>query len=165
MISDQAKGLFHRAIMMALCAFNKVIARTPPGNWNEKAAKHLGYEGDYSEKSLLEFFESVDDKKLGAVAMTLTTDAEKYCEGVLNAFAPVIEPYVNEKTFISEEAVIMARKAWSKDIDIIVGANSFEGSLMAMLGDKATEFMRDNESCFAPLSDLKLKPNDELAKN
>lgn len=164
MISDQAKGLFHRAIMMAGTVFNR-FAITTPCNWNERFAKTIGYEGEMSEENLLEFFENCDAKKLGQSMMAIANPEEKYGNFVWNSFAPVIEPYITEKTFIPEGPALMVRNAWASNIDIIVGANSSEGLLSNLMGtNEAIEYLHQNESCFAPLQDLQLKPTDERAK-
>lgn len=79
---------------------------------------------------------------------------------------PVIEPYVNEGTFLPKHPIEMGESAWSKDIDVIFGGTSHEGLLMNMFtkdDDKFFTYLQD-PVYFAPLIDLNLKPNDEMAQ-
>lgn len=165
MIFEQAKGLFHKAIMMAGSVFSKSYALTPPGDWNVRLAKHLKYEGDSTnERDLLEFFTTCDASELMAAIMTTATSEETVFGSILNAFAPVIEPYITSQTLIYEDPMLMARKAWSKDMNLIIGYNSHEGLLMRAMAGISLELLKKNESGFAPLRDLGLKPDDQLAR-
>lgn len=76
---------------------------------------------------------------------------------------PVVEPYVTENTFIPKNPVLMAREAWSKDIDVIFGATSNEGLFMNMFimqDERYLNYFR-NPAYFTPLLDFNLQPTDE----
>jgi hypothetical protein len=58
----------------------------------------------------------------------------------------------------------MARKAWSKDMDIIIGANSLEGSAyLYMVSDTMFDVLKQ-VSYYAPLREIGLDVDDERAK-
>jgi cholinesterase len=78
----------------------------------------------------------------------------------------VVEPYITSHTFIDRSPIVMARDAWSKDIDVIIGGTSNEGLLMLFIVDpknKRMQFMEDSTN-FTPFLDLNLKKNDPKAK-
>lgn len=78
---------------------------------------------------------------------------------------PVIEPYITEDTFIPKHPLLMAREAWSKDIDVIFGATSNEGLFMNMftkMDERYLNYFR-NSAYFTPLLDMNLQPTDEMA--
>lgn len=78
---------------------------------------------------------------------------------------PVIEPYVTENTFISKHPILMAREAWSKDIDVIFGATSNEGLFMNVFINMDERYLTNfrNSVYFTPLLDFNLVPTDEKA--
>ena len=164
MISDLAKGLFHKAIMQSGSAFCKYYSVVPPKNWTERLVKQHGYDGELNEKTMLEFLESIDPTDLCMSYLANITDTEKYGEKIMTGYGPVIEPYIDNKTFITEDPILMAKKAWSKNMDVIIGANSFEGSVyLYMVSDQTFEVLK-NESYYAPLRELSLCVEDEKAK-
>lgn len=116
------------------------------------------------QQDLLEFFTTCDASELMAAIMTTATSEETVFGSILNAFAPVIEPYITSQTLIYEDPMLMARKAWSKDMNLIIGYNSHEGLLMRAMAGISLELLKMNESGFAPLRDLGLKPDDQLAR-
>jgi cholinesterase len=135
MMSDLAKGLFHKAIPMSGTSFIKTWTFADKKELTERLAKGLGWDGNGGERKILEVLENADAKKIVEVEMSLLTKEEIFEEHILFPFTPVIEPYVTENTLISEDPVLMGRKAWSNDIDCIFGVSSLEGSLMSIFPD------------------------------
>lgn len=97
----------------------------PDCGWAERLAKALGWNGIGGEKELLEFLQNADPFAMVELQKSLIT--EKEAGRVAFSFGPHIEPYVTSSTFISEDTLALCRKAWSKDIDILMGGTSDEG--------------------------------------
>jgi cholinesterase len=74
MISERSKGLFHRAIPMSGTSLNWNWAHHPRRNYAERIARVCGYEGDGSEKSVLEFLEGADFVNIVEAAEVILTD-------------------------------------------------------------------------------------------
>lgn len=163
MLSDQSKNLFHRAILMSGVAFNKVWAFSPQRNWPQRLAEKLGFSGS-GEKEILEFLESADAVALMEAENNLLTREEINGMHLMFPFGAVVEPYVNEKTFIPADPVAMARNAWSKDIDCIVGYTSSDGlgAPVDFLKDLANT-LEENFAYFAPF-EMKLDNKSDAAK-
>ena len=166
MLSVQSKNLFQKAILMSGCAFNKTWAlESLRREFGERLGKKLGWDGNGGEKKLLEVLESADPHDLmqHSAPNTFLTD-EEYSEFLIFAFVPVIEPYITSSTFIDRDPILMARDAWSKSIDCIVGGNNFEGAF-ATLFERKEKFIEtfENANYFAPLSELGLKNSDSDA--
>lgn len=123
-VSEMSKGLFQKAIIMSGCVLNK-FAFTPQRDWANRLARKLGYEGDNTDVNILEFLRQEDPVKIVEVQESLFLPEEK---GKISlSFAPHIEPYVNSETFNYELPIDLVRKAWSNDIDILLGVTSDEG--------------------------------------
>lgn len=140
----------------------------PPSNWAERLAKYMGWAGR-NEAEMLEFFESCDSFDMIKAQSNIFTKEEKYGLHVLFSFSPVIEPYTSENCFIPKSPILMSREAWSKEIDCIIGATSFEGLINGFIEkydiDEHLKVAKENVAYFAPLTDLKINANSEEAKN
>lgn len=125
MLSDNSKNLFHKAIVMSGCALN---------NWSllemhdmpKRLAIALGWHGNGDAVEVLEFLRSVDPRRIVVEQMRLPSPAEIKRQ-IIFAFGPTIEPYVSEQCIIPENPLLMARKAWSHDIPVMIGGTSDEG--------------------------------------
>jgi carboxylesterase type B len=135
-ISDHSKGLFHRAIPMSGTAFNKTWALHKNRKLTERLAKKIGWDGVGGDKELLEFFENADVDVIINESKDLLNDEEKYENGLLFGFGPIIEPYITENCFIPKDPILMAREAWGNDIDIVIGGCSNEGLMTTFMADK-----------------------------
>lgn len=159
MISEQSKGLFHKAIVMSGCTFNKTWALAPQKDFAQRLGKKIGWDGTGGDSKLLEVLEAADPHELvqQSAPNTILTEQE-FSEFLIFAFCPVIEPYVTEKTFISKDPILMARDAWSKDISIIIGGASLEGAFTTIF-DRSESFIDifENANYFAPHRELGLK--------
>jgi cholinesterase len=164
MISNLSKGLFQKAIPMSGSAFCKVWSQIPSREWPLKLAKHLGYTGRANEKDLLEFLEKPDGMAIVQAAKKVLTVEEEIGLHILYAFGPVVEPYISDNCFIPKDPVLMAREAWSKDVDLLIGATSNEGILRVNSeADKISEVLQ-NVNYFAPVNELGIKAGSEKAR-
>ena len=58
LVSEQSKGLFHRAILLSGCSFNKTWALSQRKDFASRLAKKLGWDGSGGDKKLLEVLEN-----------------------------------------------------------------------------------------------------------
>lgn len=125
MISNHSRNLFHKAIVMSGCALN---------NWSllkmhdmpKRLAIALGWDGNGGDLDVLEYLRSADPKRIVAEQMRLPS-ADEIKRQTIFAFGPIIEPYISEQCIIPEDPLLMARKAWSHDIPVMIGGTSDEG--------------------------------------
>lgn len=136
-VSEGSKGLFKRAIIMSGCVLN-FWSLTPQSDWASRLARKLGYCGKEDEREILDFLRKADPVKIVEQQSTLLKNDEK----VAFAFAPHIEHYENDNTFILKKPIELLRSAWSNDIDLLIGGTSDEGIMYL-------ENLRDNPSILA----------------
>lgn len=132
MMTPLAKGLFHRAIPMSGTGFIKAWSFADKPELTERLAMALGWDGKDGEKGILDTLENTSVKDIVEAESKLLTNEEKFTEHIYFPFTPVIEPYVNERTFLPKDPVLLGREAWSNDIDSIIGGTSLEGGMMIM---------------------------------
>lgn len=123
-VSEGSKGLFQKAIIMSGCVLNK-FSLTPQRNWAFRLAVKLGYKGGEDEEEILSYLQKSDPVEIVQVQDTLVLSDEK--SQISMAFAPSIEYYETEETFISDKPIELVRKAWSNNIDVMIGGTSDEG--------------------------------------
>lgn len=164
MISEASRGLFQKAIPMSGVALNRTWTCIPRKNWAERVAKSLGYEGDLTDKDILEFLESREPTDFMECLFKTTTDVETFGEHICLAFLPCVEPYETTTCFIPKDPVLMARNAWSDSIPCMIGGTSFEGLLRANFMPEVGAKILQNFNYFAPLYELGLSVDSEKAK-
>lgn len=124
-VSEQSKGLFQKAIIMSGCVLNR-FSLTPQRDWAFRLAQKLGYEGvGTDEESILNFLHEADPVEIVRVQDSLLKSDER--GKISMPFAPTIEHYETDRTFINGQPLDLARKAWSNRIDILIGGTSDEG--------------------------------------
>lgn len=123
-VSERSKGLFQRAIIMSGCVLNSWTL-TPHRDWAYRLATKIGYEGNESEKDVLEFLNKADPEKIVEFQKTLLKPEEM--GKIAFAFAPVIESFMTKDTFIKSEAINLMNEAWTNDIDVMIGGTEDEG--------------------------------------
>lgn len=156
-VSERSKGLFHKAIIMAGTVFNS-WSLTPRRDWGNRLARKLGYEGSQAEREILEFLRIADPVRLVEVQEKLKLPADTGKVHIV--FAPHIEEYITEETFISERPLDLARKAWSNEIDVLIGGTSDEGLYYLEYIQKSPAILKSIKlERFVPL-ELKLKDDD-----
>lgn len=132
MMSDLARGLFRKAIPMSGTSFIKAWPFAARNNLTERLATSLGWDGKGGEKGILEILENADAKELVEAENKLLTDEERFIDHTEFPFTPVIEPYINERTFLAKDPVLLGRDAWSNNIDCMLGGATLEGGMMMM---------------------------------
>lgn len=164
MLSHMSKGLFRNAIPMSGTAFCKPWSVIPRLDWSLRLAKQLGYSGAAVEKDVLAFLEKPDGGAIVRAAKKVLTFEEEIGLHILYAFGPVVEPYKSENCFIPSDPILMARDAWSKDVNVMIGATSNEGILRANVdADKISEILQ-NVNFFAPVNDLGIDVASDKAR-
>jgi len=150
---------------MSGCAFNKTWSVTPQRNWAERLTKQLGWKGKkWSEREALDFLECASAFEIVEASKVLLTQEEELGEAIIIPFGPIIEPYVNKSTLIDKDPILMAREAWSNDINIMISGTSYEGLLRAFINEEATaKILQQHPSFFAPLRELQLDKTDKTA--
>ena len=123
-ISKRSKGLFNRAIIMSGCVMNS-WALTPRKDWAARLAIKIGYQGNENEGGILEFLQKVDPTKIIEHQKTLLNPDE--IGKIAFSFAPQVESFINEDTFISCEPIHLLKEAWSNNIDLLIGGTADEG--------------------------------------
>lgn len=121
-VSEGSKGLFHKAIIMSGCVLNN-WSLTPHKNWAYRLAKKIGYSGSENEGEILKFLQQADPTEIVEFQKTLIERDER----VGFSFAPTVEQYTTEETFIAKPPLELLKSAWSNDIDILIGGTSDEG--------------------------------------
>mgnify|MGYP002655338715 CR=1 FL=1 len=150
---------------MSGTAFCKVWSQIPRRDWTLRLAKNLGYTGPAKEVDLSEFLEKPDGMALVQAAKKVLTFEEEIGEHILYSFGPVVEPYVSNNCFIPKDPVLMAREAWSKDVDLLIGATSNEGILRANSEAEKISALLQNEKYFSPVNELGIDIGSEKARD
>lgn len=133
-VSDASKDLFQRSIIMSGSAFNNMYAAVPRRNWALRLSRALGYQGSENEAEILLFLEAADPEAIFNAVGILLTDDERNNERLLNAFGPTIEPYSRDNSFMLDHPENLAVNSWGNDVDILIGATSFEnGNLINLI--------------------------------
>uniref|UniRef100_A0A336M9J9 Carboxylic ester hydrolase n=1 Tax=Culicoides sonorensis TaxID=179676 RepID=A0A336M9J9_CULSO len=163
MISESSKNLFHRAVLMSGNAFCSCVLM-PPNKMNLELAKITGWNGVGGDKAALNHLMTIDGDLLMKTSLALMTQ-EKIEQGFIFPFGPIIETFKSESSFLSENPVILARNAWSKDIDIIIGYTSNE-TLMEILS-KTYELYKNIKSyqLIIPRDGIVGKTEESLIEN
>lgn len=127
MISNQSKGLFHKAIMLSGTAYAPWVI-SPVKDWTQRIAKKLGWNGEGGDKVCLDVLQRAShDALIKAQEEILTPEDIK--EHIYFPFSPVVEPYESAQCFINKDPKELFSSAWSKNIPLIIGTCSEEGLL------------------------------------
>lgn len=166
-ISEKAKGLFHRAIIMSGSSFCKSWSFIPRSHCKKFAlilAQNLGWENNGDTKEMLEFLENASAFEIVKVSMKVLSNEDEFGDGVVLPFAPCIEPYDSENCLIPKDPVLMARDAWSNEIDVVFTGCSFEGILRAFMKEEvAAYYFQTSPAYYIPLIEFDLQPTDPIA--
>lgn len=109
---------------MSGCVLN-IWSLTPHSDWANRLARKLGYEGSDNEKDILKFLQEADPVQIVEFQKKLLNKDEIGRIGF--SFAPHEENFITEETFIPSNPIDMLGKAWSNDIDILIGGTKDEG--------------------------------------
>lgn len=128
MITDQAKGLFHRAIAQSGCITSDWV----PIDCLHRSyalAVECGYEGENNERHILDYLLSCSAEDICRAQFNCLTPQELMNNEYL-PFGPTIEPYFTQHTVIHKNPVEMLEKAWGNSIPFMLGCTSQEGLYM-----------------------------------
>ncbi|XP_037945470.1 esterase B1-like isoform X1 [Teleopsis dalmanni] len=161
MLTEQSKGLFHRAILMsgsALCPW----AMAPQNHWAIRLAQILHYKGDENcSADIYKFLSQSKGEDLITAASTILNDKERH-KRVLFPFTPTVESYETEQATLIGSAYDMLEKTWSNKIPIIISGTSFEGLLFYPDTIKRSATLDEVENCEHLLpADIDLNQTDE----
>lgn len=122
MLSEHAKGLFHRAILQSGVS----TGDWPTSDCTERAydlAMAAGYKGERKEKHILKYLLSLPASDIVA--------AERKClqrnDREMFAFCPSVEHYYTAHTIFYKPLEELLESAWGNSIPVMLGANSLEG--------------------------------------
>ncbi|XP_054085642.1 esterase B1-like isoform X2 [Zeugodacus cucurbitae] len=127
-ITEQTKGLFHRAITMSGAA----IASWAHNGQERHAyplAKLAGYNGEHDEKHVLEYLKKCKAADLVQLKEKVLSTVELQ-RHIMFCFAPCIEPYDTPQCVISKTPRELMKTAWSNSVPMLTGHTSAEGLLM-----------------------------------
>lgn len=142
---------------MAGCVLNS-WSLTPHRDWAYRLAIKLGYEGSKNEREILNFLENADPIRIVEVQDNLKYPEDKGKVELI--FAPHIEHYTTDETFISEYPIDLVRKAWSNDIDIFIGGTSNEGLMYLEYIKKSPQLLKSLKLEKQIPSELNLNDDD-----
>ncbi|XP_037922608.1 esterase B1-like isoform X4 [Hermetia illucens] len=164
LLSDQAVGLFHKAILMSGSAYC-CWALQPPGNeWTNRLMYHMGYKKQLEECTILELLEHADPYDLVS-KLSRNLETNELRNKLFLPVGPVIEPYTGIHCVIPKDPRLMAPNAWGNHIPVIVGGNSFEGLIMyPALKKNSSEFEQLGDCTHLVPAELELDPNSNECK-
>lgn len=121
MISEESKGLFHKAIIMSGTSF---VGRQPRLSRRrvigEQKSIQLGYYTTI-ESEILNFLDQQKPEDIVEAAADLSIDAE-----FNEVFGPTAEAYDGSDIFVNEKMIQNIPNAWGNEIPLIIGATSLE---------------------------------------
>uniref|UniRef100_A0A6P4EAG0 carboxylesterase n=1 Tax=Drosophila rhopaloa TaxID=1041015 RepID=A0A6P4EAG0_DRORH len=126
MCSEQARGLFHKAIPMSGTVHN-YWSDSPREDFAFRLAQQHGFTGENNDAKVLEHLRGLPARDL--VNHNLINPGH-HRNGVLFAFGPTVEAYVGDDCVVPKPPVEMARDAWSNNLPTMLGGTSFEGLFM-----------------------------------
>uniref|UniRef100_A0A1B0AZH3 Carboxylic ester hydrolase n=1 Tax=Glossina palpalis gambiensis TaxID=67801 RepID=A0A1B0AZH3_9MUSC len=129
MLSEKAKGLFHKAVIMSGSVLTSwgFLSKM---DWAYRLAKATGFKGLNEDNLVLQHLRSVKAQTLMRVAAGLLTLEERHDRRFMYTFGPCVEAYETADCIVPRPPLEMLRDAWSNEIPLLIGGNSFEGLLM-----------------------------------
>ncbi|KAH8278686.1 hypothetical protein KR018_006951 [Drosophila ironensis] len=124
MCLPQAKGLFHKAVMMSGSMLSPWASIPEPQCMFPKLAQAAGYVGVEKEDRMLKFLRSVPAEKL--MGHDFITNRDR-CFGFLYPFVPCVEVAPSDAGLIKQPYTELMRQAWSCQVPLLMGGTSFEG--------------------------------------
>lgn len=139
MLSNQSKDLFHKAIIMSGTAFAPWALLPDGGDWAQRLAKKLGWNGVGGESACLKILQKAKPSAIVQAQdkLSLTTGSKIFDRFI--PFPAVLEPYETAQCFLNKYPSETIDSAWSKHIPIILGVCANEGLLFYK-----SEFFRKN---------------------
>uniref|UniRef100_A0A1A9V9U5 carboxylesterase n=1 Tax=Glossina austeni TaxID=7395 RepID=A0A1A9V9U5_GLOAU len=125
MLSEQGRGLFHKAILQSGCTLNPWVSTTLADR-NYRLACSLGYRGNNNDRDIYGFLSKLEAKRLANPEARLLNKSE-LLNYIITIFVPVVEPYETSQCVISRPYKDCLKKAWSNHIPLMIGGASYEG--------------------------------------
>jgi cholinesterase len=164
LISESSKNLFQKSVLMSGTA-SDLHGIVPRKNWAFKLAKKLNYTGEEKDEDILKFLEKIEPYQIFKASSNLLTHDEKLNEHIFEAFGPTIEPYQTPNSFLLDFPENLYRNSWGNDVNILIGANSFENGLFINLINEfpfLVEEMSDFRTIMMTNFNRKFSEYDEL---
>lgn len=125
MMTDLAKDLFNKAIIMSGCGLN---------NWSIvgdsksylKLAALLGWDETGGDAKAFQVLQNADPADIAKLQMVLTTFNDDKTQNLFS-FGPVVEPYISEQCVLPTTPIELERKSWGKKIPLMIGGTSDDG--------------------------------------
>ncbi|EDW55240.1 esterase B1 [Drosophila sechellia] len=147
MLTDQAKGLFHKTVIMSGSALAP-WAQTPTHiNWPYRLAQATGYRGEAKDRDIFAHLKKCKASSMLKVAEDIITMEERHQRLTMFSFGPTIEPYLTPHCVIPKSPLEMMRDCWGNSIPMVIGGNSFEGLLMFPEVNKWPELLCNLGDC------------------
>lgn len=124
-MTDLAKDLFHKAIIMSGCGFNN-WSIVDVKNGYATLASRLGWDESGGDEKAFEILQNADPIDIAKLQMFLTTSEDEKKQNLF-PFGPVVEPYVSELCVLPKSPLEMERNAWGKKIPLLIGGTSDDG--------------------------------------
>ncbi|KAH8330787.1 hypothetical protein KR067_007414 [Drosophila pandora] len=124
MCLPQAKGLFHKAIMMSGSILSPWVDAPERQSMFARLANAAGYQGPAKEASMLKFLRTVEAEKLMGHNFFSARDR---LFGFLYPFVPGIELAKTDSGLIHVPYTELMKEAWSCQVPLLLGGTSFEG--------------------------------------
>lgn len=126
MLSHQSKNLFHKAIMMSGTAYTPWTLSRDGGDYPQRLAKELGWNGMGGELACLRILQEANAHSIVQATDKLMT-IEDYKQMRFIAIPPVLEPYETSHCFLRKFPSELIDSAWSKHVPTIIGTCANEG--------------------------------------
>ncbi|KAH8420881.1 hypothetical protein KR222_008200, partial [Zaprionus bogoriensis] len=159
MATENARGLFHRAIIMSgstLCGW----ATVRHNNWAYQMANHLGFKGSKTEKEIFHFLQRAPAKEL--IHYFQAANTMDISDLNVLPFGPVVEPYISPSCVVPKPHVEMLSQAWGNSIPVIIGGTSFEGLFYYQLVQKSAKQVLHDFSIIIPREVRKVSSPAEI---
>lgn len=129
MISESSRNLFHQAILMAGSALHSGYSVIPRLNWAQRLSARLGFNST-SDSDILNFLENSNPVDIITEQLQLLTIEDTLVEGIVIPFGPTIEPFNTNGVFLNDQIPTLVQNAWGNNINMLIGATSFEALAM-----------------------------------
>lgn len=122
MLSEHARGLFHRAILQSgVATADWATAECTTRNYDLAVA--AGYKGAHKEKHILKYLLSLTAAEIVEAERNFLQPNHRE----MFVFGPNVEPYFTAHTVFCKPVEELLENAWGNNIPVILGANSMEG--------------------------------------
>ncbi|XP_053969313.1 esterase B1-like isoform X1 [Anastrepha ludens] len=144
-ITEQTRGLFHRAILMSGVALWPWAVQGPR-KIGYPLALLAGYKGEDDEQQVLEYLMKCKAIELTNKESMLWT-VEELKDNIRFPFVPCIEPYETAESVILKSPRELMKTAWTNTIPLMVGGVSEEGVVMLPFVKQMPTLILKLETC------------------